>query len=230
MDMQTMNELLYTPLDLYCERTAAGPLAEPLNLASNAGFLAVALILYSAAKRRKFRHKNQLYWLSTVAVLVGVGSAAFHSYPNRLTQAADVAPIALFVTLVVLFYFKNLFDDGFRLKKPLILCVASLILAPCLAHVFGFAQVLAGGEFYLGIIPALGVLAIYDRDRPRRLRLILTALVFGAAYGARTLDPLLCENAPYGTHFIWHLLTSIAAYVMASIQMLANLPMRGERR
>ncbi len=223
MDMQTLSGFFYAPLHLYCERgTADGFLAEPLNFFSNAAFLILALLLFTAAKAQKFRRKNQLNCLAAFAGLIGIGSGLFHSYPNRLTQIADVLPIVIFVILSVLYYFKNLFDDRSNIKKPLVICLAWLALAPFLAHVLGLTQYLAQGEFYLGVIPALLTLIAYDKSPSRRLRLGLTALIFAAAYCARSLDPVLCPNFPQGTHYIWHLLTSASAFLMASLQMLPN--------
>ncbi len=66
-------------IDLYCERTHNGLLAEPLNLFTNIGFFVSAYLIYQLARKL-----NKLDWkiLSLIALvaLTGIGSGLFHTY------------------------------------------------------------------------------------------------------------------------------------------------------
>jgi hypothetical protein len=220
--MDQIWQALLAPLDRYCERIDPSFWAEPLNFLSNIGFVALALRLYFLAANSRIARRRQLRWLAAIAFAIGIGSGLFHSIPNLLTQIADVAPICLFVLLSVLFYFKQLFDEHALDKKTIYFVIASLAFFPLLAKVSGLSQWLAGGEAYLGIAPSILILALSERKKIRRHRLLLAGLGFIAAYAARTLDPILCESFPYGTHFFWHLMTATVAYLMASLQILGN--------
>lgn len=215
-------QMLLAPLDKYCERIDGSFWSEPFNFLSNIAFLIVALRLYFLAANSPIARKRQLRWLAAIAFAVGIGSGLFHSIPNLLTQIADVAPICIFVAISVLVYFKQLFDEHALDKKALYLVIASLILFPLVAKALGLSIYLANGEAYLGIAPGVMILAFFEKKSVRRNRLLLAAIGFVIAYSARSLDPILCESFPLGTHFIWHLMTAMVAYLMASLQILGN--------
>ncbi|RZA10998.1 MAG: hypothetical protein EOP10_33805, partial [Proteobacteria bacterium] len=146
------------------------------------------------------------------------GSGLFHALPNRLTQAGDVIPIAAFVGTCLLYYFRDRARMKQEFKQPLITSLSFLLLLPVLARVTGLDLFLAKGEFYLGIIPAILILARYENDRDKKRSLLTAAFFFLSAFACRTLDPYLCELWPRGTHFLWHILTAGAAYAAASLQ------------
>lgn len=212
---------LWEPLDLYCERISSGFLAEPLNFFSNLAFLVLAGRLYFVRKNtctHEISLRKRLGWLISVAVCVGVGSGLFHSLPNRLTQTLDVIPIAAFVGLSLLYYFQTLRATVASTRKPLIACLSTLMAAPLLAWAAGLTPYLAHGEFYLGIVPAILILAFYEPSPPKKRILHFAALSFAFALTARTLDLMICPLFPSGTHFIWHFSTASVAYLMASLE------------
>ena len=125
---------LLEPLDLYCERTDTTLFSEPLNFLTNMAFVVVAIRLFGLANHAtEPGPTKRLQWLAIIALAVGLGSGWYHLLPNRLTQTADVVPIALFVALCVLFYFRTLKQTKTKLAKPLAWCLGWLVLAPLLA-------------------------------------------------------------------------------------------------
>ena len=80
---------------LYCERgTNELLLAEPVNAASNAGFLLAALIgLMLVLRRPREQRSSDHFLLIALVLLIGLGSLAFHLLASRATELADVVPI-----------------------------------------------------------------------------------------------------------------------------------------
>lgn len=216
---------LLEPVDFYCERTSAALMSEPLNFVSNFAFFIIAWRIHQLKRdMRTSRYVRELNVLAILAVLVGAGSALFHSWATRLSQAADVLPIALFVTAALTFYAQTLRDERRReeLRKIFALAILFLVLPVVLVKSLGFEEYFAKGEFYLGFTPTLLLLAYFEANSSRRFRLFLASGLFLSAYIFRTLDPYICAILPYGTHFLWHLFTTLSAYMMASIQAISG--------
>jgi hypothetical protein len=221
-----MNWLL-EPLDLYCERIDTSLWAEPWNFASNlAFFLAAARIMHLRLTVKSPSHRHELKRLAFLAALIGAGSALFHSWATRLSQVADIVPIALFVCVSLYLYIRNLRIEGCALARPLTVAGLALTLPALMAFGLGWGHFLAKGESYLGIAPSLIALAAFEGLKERRMRLYGAAGLFILAYIFRTLDMPLCEVFPHGTHFLWHLLATTTAYMMASIQAVTGRRVR----
>lgn len=223
MNWDKMKSALLEPLDLYCERTDASLMSEPFNFASNFAFyLAAARIIHIRQSLRSPLHRGELKILAWLAVLVGTGSAFFHSWATRLSQIADVVPIAIFVAVSLFFYVRNLHLEGVALRTPLVIAGFTLCAPVLLAKLMGLTDYLAKGDSYLGIAPTLVVFALYERMPERRSRLFLAAGLFLCAFTFRTLDVYICDIFPNGSHFMWHVLTTLSAYLMASIQAVTG--------
>src|SRR5262245_52051879 len=88
---------LNEPVDLYCERMAAGLWAEPLNTATNLAFLLAALLVARQANLKD----NGVRLLTILLAVIGIGSFLFHYLGVRWAQFADVIPIVIFQLLAV---------------------------------------------------------------------------------------------------------------------------------
>jgi hypothetical protein len=66
-------------MDAYCERTAPGLLAEPLNAITNASFLIAAWAALLLV-RRSGRLPADIQVLLWLAVATGIGSGLWHTY------------------------------------------------------------------------------------------------------------------------------------------------------
>ena len=226
MDFQNILQFLIEPIDNYCERIDDSLWSEPLNFLSNVAFFLVAWRLYHlAGKVEKEPARKALVYLSIIAALVGVGSSLFHSIPNLITQAADVFPIALFVTLCVYFYFRERADRGRPIRRSLTICILFILIFPLIGKITGLAAYLSHGEFYLGIMPALASLVVFEENKAKRIRLVAATLLFILAFSARTLDVYACAHFPLGTHFIWHLCCASVAYLIGSTQAMPERKM-----
>ena len=86
------------PVDIYCERTDFTFFSEPLNFISNLAFIVAGWLILK--KLGNSTQKKDARILGVLCLVVGVGSALFHSYATVWSQIADVVPIGV----LVLFY------------------------------------------------------------------------------------------------------------------------------
>ncbi len=205
-------------LDLYCERTAYGWLAEPFNLATNlAYFVAAWFALADAHRRGAVTVSTRLLLILLCAV--GFGSAAFHAAANRLAQFLDELPIVLFQVAFLWAYCR---DVARWPVSRATLVSASLLAAVLLSS--RFAGAYNGSLAYVPALVFLSGIAVYHSmtDRARRHAMMMAVVVFTTSLAFRTVDIAVCERFSRGTHFLWHIGTALTLYlVMAGY--LANL-------
>ena len=224
----------------YCERGSNGALwAEPFNAATNGGFLLAALIaLLVLVRRPKDAQSADHFLLIALVFLIGLGSAAFHVFADRITGLGDVVPIGVFM-LVYLGFALNRF-----LRVPPGWTVLVVIGFTALAAVtmqlrcwnggVGFAgegvanagPCLNGSIGYLPALLAIVVVGVLLRERrhPAALYLLWAAAIFVVSIALRSLDFVLCDRVVIdgrnvGTHFIWHLLNALTLFLL----LLASL-------
>lgn len=219
-----LDSRLVEPIIQYCERKDSSFFAEPLGLFSNLGFFVAAAGIFLLGRvTADERVRRHLYVLAFEAGAVGVGSGLYHAVPNILSMIADVIPILLFLATFASFYFMILRSEEGSCWKRAVFTLMILICSGLLAVRTGFAEFLAGGEYYIGLAPAFLFLAVRDRQRLRARALFLGSLAFAFALVARSVDEQLCPFFPYGTHFLWHLFNSALVYILAYALFLSRL-------
>ncbi len=79
-----------------------------------------------------------------------------------------------------------------------------------------FADVLHGVLTYIPAFILLLALGVFHAQHwaAGRFSLLAAAGVFAIALVFRTLDQEVCPALPIGTHFLWHSLTGLAAYLV----------------
>lgn len=203
-------------IDLYCERTGPGLLAEPFNAATNACFLVAAFVAWRASGPRPDGRA-----LALLVAAIGIGSGLFHTFATNWAQWLDVLPIALFqVTWLALWLRAVLRLSPARAAMLVVAFVAALPLAGL------WPQVLNGSLAYAPALLTLAALGCVQPPghaaAPRALR--VAAAVFTVSLAARTADLALCAAWPLGTHWLWHALNALVlglvtlAYLRASAQ------------
>jgi hypothetical protein len=220
-------------LVLYCERalssTPATLMAEPLNVVSNFAYVLVGVLAWRWASQNQApddRFHGQL--LACLAIVVGIGSALFHTFATRWAMIADVVPIALFVgaTFVSLLRRRMALGVGAVASWVALLASVAVVLSmlPCRPPVLSLtamrdmpAYCLNGGLAYLAPIAALMVLAMYlPRDRGW---LLLAAAIMFVSLLLRAVDPVFCPVSVIGGfaitgHMFWHCGTALGMLVL----------------
>ena len=214
-----------TYMDAYCERTAPGLLAEPLNALTNASFLIAAWAAWYLA-RRSGRLSGDMLSLLWLSVATGIGSGLWHTFATAWSLILDVIPILLFLVGFFWLYLRGV------ARVPTSFAVAAIVvflLATVSAPAFG--SVLHGALYYTPALIFLFVLGVYHAREweVARVSLLAAAGALGLALVLRTIDQEVCPSFPIGTHFLWHSLNGLAAYLAMRCLILSRTAQVGRR-
>jgi len=194
------------PIDAYCERLAPGLLAEPLNALSNLAFFVAAA--YGLAIARRECSDWAVWLLAGLVGVIGLGSLLFHTFANRWSMLADVAPITIFIYAYFAFALRRFLGLSWSLTALLL----GALLATNLAVAALTPPGLLNGS--IGYLPALlaaiaMALVLRSRNHPAYFHLSAAAITFAFSLALRTADRVTCHAIPFGTHFVWHLLNAL---------------------
>ncbi|WP_141732658.1 hypothetical protein [Oligoflexus tunisiensis] len=202
---------LFHQVDEYCERIDFQLLSEPLNLYSNLLFwVAAGLALYEIW-RSSVRRAGSLWCLLILLLLVGCGSALFHSYATQWAKICDVGFIGLFVVCFLWFWARSILHLALRYSVYFMLMFFGL---SGLLYAIFLRLPVNGSQGYFGValfLLALGVQQSWQLSKSQTLT--RAACVFIASLVFRSLDEQLCSIWPYGTHFLWHSLNAVVCYL-----------------
>lgn len=196
-------------VDIYCERTDFAFWSEPLNAVTNLSFILAALFCWNLAVRRD-RMEGLTVALLVILTSIGIGSFLFHTVAARWAGAADTIPILIFI-LVYLYAATRRFFGA-----PVWMAVAVPVLFVPFAIGFGAAWDSAlpsinGSEGYMPVLVILLVyaVALVRLGHPAAGGLLAGAAIFSASLTFRSVDAAVCEAAPIGSHFMWHVLNGL---------------------
>lgn len=188
--------------------------AEPANLVSNVGFLVAGIWALARCRRLGIGFRGWDLWgAALLIVVIGIGSASWHSFHTSWAKVLDVVPILLFIHL----YLYSFLRRQVRLTIAVSVIVVALFFA--VSKLFAATtspHLLHGSIFYLPALLALATLALWSfaaSVATWRLTALAT-LVFTASLFFRTIDGEVCTWLPTGTHFIWHLLNALALSIL----------------
>ena len=192
--------------DGYCERTDLTYWSEPVNAVTNAAFLIAALWMW-----RRVRGQGLPLAEALCAILfaIGVGSWLFHTHATAWAALADVAPIVAFILTYI--YVANRHFIGLSPGRAGLATSAFLPYAALLVPAFGQLPFFSISAAYW---PVPVLIALYALGLWRRAPALARGLGIGAAILTlslvfRSLDEIVCPALPFGTHFLWHILTAI---------------------
>lgn len=203
------------PLDIYCERLGPGFWAEPINAISNLSFIVAAIFAYRLGRRLQTRTLG-FYWLVTTLFAIGMGSFMFHTFANHWSMYADILPINLFQLGFIALYGAAI---GRKIGLSSVLG-GTILLIGFIALTKGLAQFpedsLNGSTRYASALISLLAIGIYHAVTfsEERYTLILAAACFTLSLIFRSFDIVLCDSAPLGTHFLWHVFNGCMLYLV----------------
>jgi hypothetical protein len=191
-------------IDSYCERTDFSYWAEPMNAVSNAAFIIVALIMW-----RRSVGLPLARGLCVILFAIGVGSYLFHTHATVWGAVADVVPIGLFVLLYILV--ANLHFWSLPLWAAVLGALGFVPYAILLTPLFAALPFLAVSAFYwpVPLLIALYGVMLHSRHPATARGLMVGAGILAVSLVMRSLDQVLCDVVPVGTHFMWHVLNAI---------------------
>ncbi|MEO1797099.1 MAG: ceramidase domain-containing protein [Pseudomonadota bacterium] len=193
-------------MDGYCERVDFTYWSEPVNAVTNAAFLIAAFIMW----RRVWGENLPIATLLVVILAaIGVGSYLFHTHATVWAVTADVVPIGLFILAY-------LFTVGLHfLRWPwwgaALLMLSFIPFAALVVPVISRLPFFGISNFYW-TVPILLVLfaPLVARESQATARgMLIGAGILCVSISLRSVDEIICEAVPLGSHFLWHILNGI---------------------
>ena len=195
---------------------------EPVNTISNAAILIAAWFAWRHVKRSGVGFSADLILLDFLLTWVGIGSALWHGLRTQWALTFDWVPGVLYLLVLTVLWIRAMFT------RPWGGWLAGVggMLAMIVGGVLGVARFGAGlatitpnlrfAPFYLAVtVFGVTIVAVTARKYGREAALQGVAiLLFGiSAAVARSIDLLVCPYVPFGTHFLWHMGLSTAAFL-----------------
>jgi hypothetical protein len=197
----------------YCERSGAGLFDEPINLLTNLSFIVAAWFVFRLMKERDAFGSGNVTLLALM-VLIGLGSALYHSFATRWAAACDVVPIFFYQILFLWLYMKRIVR--FCGLYSVLFVTGFLFVS---LYALSFKSVLNGSVMYLPAILSVMIVAVYHyfSKKVEAMMGIYALIVFAVSLFFRTIDATLCAVWLYGTHFLWHLFNGVLLYLTSRI-------------
>ncbi len=196
----------------YCERLGNGFWAEPINALTNVAFVIVALLLW----RILHQHKRSsvpfdIYSLVLLVASVGLGSFLWHTYAEPWAELADKLPIFAFMFLYLLSYMARVLSLSWYW---VLVCLTLFLFLNVAVKLWLPVGLFNGSIMYLPAMLALLALtlATYWQRLPGAMIMLAVIGLFCVSVIFRSLDQVLCDSIPQGTHFAWHLLNAVMLY------------------
>ena len=206
-------------VDNYCERVAPGPWGEPVNAATNVGFLIAGGLLFWLLRRQPHRAPVSVWLLPVTTVVVGLCSLAFHVFATGFTALLDTLSIAAFILIAATVTVHLTWAVPWR--RAWLVAPGFLVLAVGLTAVLSAIGADGALGAYLSALLSLVGFGLAIRfaapAASRHLSTILlsTALLFAISLTLRTVDEPLCAEVPIGTHFLWHCLNATVLFLVS---------------
>lgn len=206
-----------------CERLSEGLFAEPLNVVSSVLFIIVAITIYRYYRWNddiRGRWVWDIHALTFLTFIIGVNSIVFHAFPSPLTELIDTIPIVLFI---ILYFWSVLFRIGRCTLFQASICFVAFV---GFSHmlVSQFPRAMNDSIGYLSSMLALIVIALHLhlRARPSSQYFMLASIVGMVSLFCRVIDSEVCEEFPFGTHFLWHSCNATLLFILLK-QLIRNV-------
>ncbi len=216
---------------IYCE--TGHPLlfmAEPVNTVTNAVIILAAIFAVMYVRRSRVGFSADLVVLLFLLFAVGIGSTLWHGLRTQWALQLDWIPGVLFLLAITGFWIRMLFGGlagFFGTVGMLAAAVGSVVLTWNLTGGTIPRALMPVPAFVTITIIALAMVAATHRKFGAGFaRLGAAVLLCAVSAGVfRSIDLLTCAVIPFGTHFLWHIGLSTAAYL--GIVLLVRMKKQG---
>lgn len=146
--------------------------------------------------------------LCVILFAIGVGSYLFHTHATGWAALLDVAPIGIFI-LTYLFVVNRDIVPMHR-GWAVVITAGFIPYAAAVVPILNQIPFLRISNFYWTVPMLLVVYAAILRRKPAvAVGFIIGAVVLSVSITLRSLDEILCDSWPIGTHFTWHVLNGV---------------------
>lgn len=184
--------------------------AEPVNFFSNAAIILLGLISLIYASRHKA--SADVWALAVLLTATGVGSALWHGFRTPLSLTLDVVPGLLFLFLFVYAWARRVWGVrgaasflGVFVGGTFVLSWFTQLLIPFRGPPVGVVVAAIAAASYL-------IYKVRGRGGAVTALAVMTLVYALIAYFFRSIDLYTCEYLIIGTHFMWHIMLSTAAF------------------
>jgi hypothetical protein len=219
---------LVTPTNFgpqYCETPdfASGFPVEPANAISSGVIVLFGIAALVLVVQRRPRDLA-LYTLCALLIVNGTGSILWHGLRTQWALAVDTLPALVFVIFAAFLWARKV--------APLWQAAVVGVLLVLLPFALFRLDIVPPGVSRL--VTGAIVIAIAGVWLVARTMFVSPSAWFVGSYAIasaaaaltfRTVDALTCDQLPFGTHFLWHIFLSAAAYLcMRVLVRLREMP------
>lgn len=198
----------------FCERTAPGLWAEPMNVLTSLAFVAGGAWLMRDVLRTPAGGRWSLMLLAVLYALIGLGSTALHVTASSWGAALDMLSIRCFLLWFVACFLRWML--GWTWPVALLGMPVFYLLAEAWLQS-------AHPEAWFGLhayLPALWTLlacaaVLWRRGDSAWRAFALAATGHGMSLAMHRFDMAWCGAWPLGTHFAWHVVNAALIFVLA---------------
>lgn len=199
---------------LYAETNPEQFIVEPWNAVSSL-IIALPAIYWAYRLRGSYLLFGFLTWCIPLLLLNGIGSAMFHAFrSSSFFLRLDVIPaIVLTISVSVYFWMKILpkWWQMFFIFLPTFYLRYMLYGQFSPHKAINITYIITGTLLFLPILKFL-----YDSNFKNAKIIILALFSLLLALLFREMDAWHIPNFPMGTHFMWHLMSGIGGFLLAS--------------
>ncbi len=180
-----------------------------MNALTNLAFFAAAWAAWRLV-RNSDRESSAATLLIALILAIGIGSTLFHTLATTWAQLLDVTPILLFQICFVWLYSRRIIQLSRAASGATLCCFFILavlgrqlpdVLNRSLSYAPGLLVLICFGSYH------------YITKKRARLALLVASAIFLVSLTFRTIDSVVCDLVPFGTHFLWHILNGAVLYL-----------------
>ena len=182
---------------------------EPANAISSGVIVLFGIASFILVVRRSPR-ALELYLLCVLLIVNGVGSILWHGLRTRWALTLDVTPALIFLLLIAIMWARRV--------APWWQIVAVGAGIAALSYALRYVDLGLPGRWG-AMAPLIVAAAVWLIARSYSISTTAALAGLGALASAvaalifRSIDRIVCDSIPMGTHFLWHVFLSAAAFL-----------------